>query len=99
MGKEVYSSALQPNGRDSSVKSREIIGLLKHRAHAAMKEAQIHMGFCTKSLRELAQCHIKGMPRWSLNCATFNPTSHNIDQMIEGNGRQRLNDWRARQEG
>ncbi|GJZ00545.1 hypothetical protein Tco_0517974 [Tanacetum coccineum] len=57
MGNEVYSSALQPNGRDSSVKSRAIIGLLKHRAHAAMKEAQIHMGFCTKSLTKEAQCH------------------------------------------
>ncbi|GJR33671.1 hypothetical protein Tco_1209355 [Tanacetum coccineum] len=59
-----HSSALQPNGRDSSVKSRAIIGLLKYRAHAAMKEAQIHMGFCTKSLTKEAQCHIKGMPAW-----------------------------------
>ncbi|GJX24721.1 reverse transcriptase domain-containing protein [Tanacetum coccineum] len=56
-----YSSALQPNGRDSSVKSRAIIGLLKYRAHAAMKEAQIHMVFYTKSLTKEAQCHIKGI--------------------------------------
>ncbi|GJW72754.1 reverse transcriptase domain-containing protein [Tanacetum coccineum] len=27
-----------------------------------------------------------------LDCAQFDPTSHNIDQMIEGNGRQRLNE-------
>ncbi|GJW33003.1 hypothetical protein Tco_0053035 [Tanacetum coccineum] len=50
-----YSSALQPNGKDSSVKSRAIIGLLKHRAHAAMKEIQRGMGFALNTLTQLAQ--------------------------------------------
>ncbi|GJU20372.1 reverse transcriptase domain-containing protein [Tanacetum coccineum] len=34
-----------------------------------------------------------------LDCAQFDPTSHNIDQMIEGIGRQRLKVWKARQKG
>ncbi|GKB06446.1 putative nucleotidyltransferase, ribonuclease H [Tanacetum coccineum] len=55
-GKKVYSSAsIQPNGRDSSVKSRAIIGLLKHRAHAAMKETQRGVGFALNTLTQLAQ--------------------------------------------
>ncbi|GKA14164.1 hypothetical protein Tco_0693810 [Tanacetum coccineum] len=84
MGKEVYSSALQPNGRDSSVKSRAIIGLLKHRAHAAMKEAQIHMGFCTKSLTKEAQCHNQRNASLAiLRYPQINPMATIDAQMIE----------------
>ncbi|GKB64212.1 hypothetical protein Tco_0920398, partial [Tanacetum coccineum] len=40
---------------DSSVKSRAIIGLLKHRAHAAMNETQRGVGFALNTLTQLAQ--------------------------------------------
>ncbi|GJZ26035.1 hypothetical protein Tco_0570288, partial [Tanacetum coccineum] len=41
--------------QDSSVKSRAIIGLLKHRAHAAMEETQRGVGFALNTLTQLAQ--------------------------------------------
>ncbi|GJV79896.1 reverse transcriptase domain-containing protein [Tanacetum coccineum] len=46
---------LQVSPKDSSVKSRAIIGLLKHRAHAAMKETQRGVGFALNTLTQLAQ--------------------------------------------
>ncbi|GJZ96643.1 hypothetical protein Tco_0668977 [Tanacetum coccineum] len=41
--------------KDSSVKSRAIIGLLKHRAHTSMKETQRGMGFALNTLTQLAK--------------------------------------------
>ncbi|GJY60223.1 hypothetical protein Tco_0460880 [Tanacetum coccineum] len=51
----IKAEARKVKPQDSSVKSRAIIGLLKHRAHAAMKETQRGMGFALNTLTQLAQ--------------------------------------------
>ncbi|GKA07904.1 reverse transcriptase domain-containing protein [Tanacetum coccineum] len=56
--KEAKDSKPKPeksNPQDSSVKSRAIIGLLKHRAHATIKETQRGVGFALNTLTQLAQ--------------------------------------------
>ncbi|GJS40746.1 hypothetical protein Tco_0565789 [Tanacetum coccineum] len=51
----IKAEAKKVKPQDSSVKSRAIIGLLKHRAHAAMKETQRGVGFALNTLTQLAQ--------------------------------------------
>ncbi|GKD58723.1 hypothetical protein Tco_1296232, partial [Tanacetum coccineum] len=53
--KNVYSSKLKYNGRVIKVKSRESLALDQAHATSIMEKAQIHMGFCAKTLTKEAQ--------------------------------------------
>ncbi|GKC04721.1 hypothetical protein Tco_0996331 [Tanacetum coccineum] len=55
LSQAVKGKSIHGQQKDSSVKSRAIIGLLKHRAHVAMEEAQRGVGFALNTLTQLAQ--------------------------------------------
>ncbi|GKB42720.1 hypothetical protein Tco_0887662 [Tanacetum coccineum] len=69
------------------------------KATSAMGKAQIHIGFCAKTLTKEAQCHPKGNDTLTIFRCPHNDQMATIEApMIKRNEWLRLKDWRARQE-
>ncbi|GJZ68079.1 reverse transcriptase domain-containing protein [Tanacetum coccineum] len=91
-------SSIQWQGQISLIKRKSLVTQTL-RTRQSKKSTKLS-GICSWITQRTSTMSHQGNDTLAiLDCAQFDPTSHNIDQMIEGIGRQRLKVWKARQKG
>ncbi|GJX80320.1 hypothetical protein Tco_0328469 [Tanacetum coccineum] len=75
-GSRFKSSQVQWQGQRGQINSHSLT--LKLKATSIMEKAQIHMGFCAKTLTKETQCHPKGNDTLAIfRCPHNDPTAYN----------------------